>query len=138
MPKPSFFEALTDRPELSKLSKYTVANGLVYMVFGAAILLLPADMLSTMFMADGWQGFEEGWARMVGFSVLVIGWFYVMGGRTGTASFALATVVDRAIVPFAMLGLWATGKVTASMVMAVAVLDPLLAIGALLIWRSER
>jgi len=49
--------------------------------------------------------------------VVVVGWFYVMGGRTRAHSFCLATVVDRLLIP--------------------AFLDPLLALGAYAIWRRE-
>lgn len=137
MAKSTFFEALTKAPPLSRLSRYTVANGLFYMVLGLAIFTLPADLLATALLLEGWQGYEEGWARIVGFTLAVVGWFYVMGGRTGAASFGLATVVDRAIVPFAMYGLWATGKVDVGMVAGVGILDPILGLGAYLIWRSE-
>ncbi|MCO4746141.1 MAG: hypothetical protein KC912_15195 [Proteobacteria bacterium] len=137
MSNPGFFETLTAAPQLGALSKYTVANGLMYLCVGTAILFMPADWLALALMLDGWQGYEEGWARMIGFTLAVVGWFYVMGGRTGAASFGLATVVDRAIVPFAMLGLWATGKVAVGMVIGVGILDPLLGLGAYLIWRRE-
>jgi hypothetical protein len=137
MSKPGFFETLTAAPPLSALSKYTVANGLLYIATGSAILFMPADWLALALMLDGWQGYEEGWARMIGFTLAVVGWFYVMGGRTGAASFGLATVVDRAIVPFAMFGLWSTGKVAVGMVIGVGILDPILGLGAYLIWSRE-
>jgi hypothetical protein len=133
-----FVDALTAAPPLSKLSRYIVANGVFYMLAGLVLFLAPADWVALALLLDGFEGYEEGWARMVGVSLFVVGWFYVMGGRTGATSFGLATVVDRALVPFVMFGLYATGKVAAGMVLGVAVIDPLLAIGAFLIWRSER
>lgn len=134
----SFLSELTHAPPLSRLSRYIVANGVLYGVLGTSMLLLPGDWLATALLLDGWQGQEEGLVRLLGFVLVVVGWFYVMGGRTGASSFALSTVVDRALVPLVMAGLWATGQVTAGLVIGVAVLDPLMGLGAYLLWRSER
>jgi hypothetical protein len=60
-----------------------------------------------------------------------------MGGRTGAASFGLATVADRALVPVFLLPLLALGEAPASLVLPFAILDPALALGAFLIWRAE-
>lgn len=132
-----FVEALTEARPLSRLSKYIVANGAFYMLAGVVLFLAPADWVALALFLDGFHGYEEGWARMVGFTLIVVGWFYVMGGRTGATSFGLATVVDRAIVPVAMMSLYLTGKAALGMVLAVSILDPLLAVGAFLIWRAE-
>ena len=125
-----FFATLAALPAggLSPLSRYTVANGVLYMVLGAAMLLGPRSVLGLVLA-------EPGSARLLGMMLTIIGWFYVMGGRTGADSFALATVVDRALVPVVLGGLVLTGQVAAGEVAAFAVLDPLLALGAYLLWR---
>lgn len=73
--------------------------------------------------------------RVAGFSVLVIGWFYVFGARTRAASFALATVVDRALVPVFLLPLGLTGAIEPNLAYAFSILDPVLGLGAFLVWR---
>ncbi|TNE88939.1 MAG: hypothetical protein EP330_13085 [Deltaproteobacteria bacterium] len=133
-----FVEDLTAAPPLSPLSRYTVANGVLYMVIGVLFVVVPAQWLAFGLMLDGFHGHEEGWARMMGFVLVIVGWFYVMGGRTGATSFALATVVDRALVPFMFGSLYLLDKVALGMVLPVAILDPVLALGAFLIWRSQR
>ena len=135
--KKGFLEALWHTPELSRLSRYTMYNGMVYMGLGAAMLTLPIDWLGIPMMQESWVGREEGYFRMMGLCLGVVGWFYYMGGRTGAESFGLSTVVDRALVPFVLGGLWAAGKVTLPMVVGIGVLDPVLAFGAWWIWSSE-
>lgn len=132
-----FFQTLTAAPPLSRLARYTVANGLFYMAAGAFMLAGPSDLLLLATGAEAWVGKEEAYVRLTGISFLVIGWFYVMGGRTNAESFGLATVVDRLLLPFAMGGLWLAGEVEASMVAGITVLDPILGLGAYVIWRSE-
>jgi hypothetical protein len=73
--------------------------------------------------------------RVVGLTLLVIGWLYVFGGRTGAASITASSVVDRLIfVPTVLVPLALAGVFPNSL-LAFAVLDPLLAIGAWLLMR---
>ena len=133
-----FFETLTQRPDtLSKLAKYTIANGLLYLAIGFSALLAPPALLDVLMFAE-LGGYEAGLIKALGVTVAVIGWFYVMGGRTGATSFGLSTVVDRLLLPFLLVPLVLTGMVEPMMVIPFAILDPVLGIGAYLIWRSER
>ena len=79
-----------------------------------------------------------GLGNLLGMTVMFIGWFYVMGGRTGAESFALATVVDRLLVPFFIAPFLLAGDVPVMAVAAFGVIDPLLAVGALIIWRRTK
>jgi hypothetical protein len=134
----TFIETLKDRPpELSPLARYITYNGIFYMIAGAGMFFAPKAMLELQFQTE-LHGYEVGLSNAVGMTLLVIGWFYVMGGRTGRASFALATIVDRAIVPFMLVSLWLRGLAPPLMVLPFAVLDPLLAIGAYVLWQRER
>lgn len=134
----TFFETLADRPaELGRLARYTIWNGVFYMVAGAGLFLAPRSMLELQFQVP-MKGYEVGLSNALGMTLLVIGFFYVMGARTGRASFGLATVVDRAFVPFLLGSLLLRDLVAPMMVVPFMILDPLLALGAFLVWRKER
>jgi len=121
----------------SALSRYVAWNGALYLAIGAAMFLLPEVARKLLFM-EPFAGREEGYMRMLGTAVAVIGWFYVFGARTRADSFAMATVGDRIAVPALLLPLYFTGLVEAGPIFAFALLDPLLALGAYLIWRRQR
>jgi hypothetical protein len=134
----SFFAAwLHTPPDRSRLSRYTEANGYLYVALGAGLFALP-NLPQLLLGMPAWQGYEEGMVRLIGFVLVIIGYFYAFGGRTGATSFGLSTVVDRALVPVFLLPLVFSGAVPAVLVAPVAILDPLLGLGAYLIWRSER
>ena len=138
MPEPTrFLSALLAQPPAAerKLARYTVWNGVLYLVIGLTMAVSPAGLLS---MINGRPIEDQGMVRLLGVLVGVIGWFYVMGGRTGATSFGLATVVDRAAIPLLLGALVLTDQVSLQLVGPFAVLDPLLALGAFLLWRSER
>ena len=133
-----FFEALWARPaELGRLSRYIVWNGVLYMVLGGALFLSPKPILELQLQVK-LQGFEVGLSNALGMTLLVIGWFYFMGGRTGRPSFGLATVVDRMLVPFFLGSLVLRGLVAPMMAVPFMILDPLLGLGALFAWRREQ
>jgi hypothetical protein len=135
----SFWSALWRQPAgpHTRLSRYTVANGVAYLATGIGILLAPATVLVRVFFLDHLVGYEEGLSRAVGLTLAVIGWLYAMGGRTRSESFALATVVDRLLIPLWLAYLYTLG-LPLGMVIPFAILDPLLAIGAYVIWRREK
>jgi hypothetical protein len=120
----------------SALSRYTFWNGVMYMAVGTALYLVPDVVRQLLFMAP-FSGREEGYMRLLGVAVTVIGWFYVFGARTRADSFSLATVGDRIAVPVLLLPLYFTGQLEAGVIFAFALLDPLLALGAYVIWRSQ-
>ena len=61
---------------------------------------------------------------------MVVGWFYLFGGRSGARQVVFASVVDRLVfVPLIFLPLAFAGVFPHSLV-AFAILDPLLEIGA--------
>lgn len=130
----SFFSALLSKPASTPLSTYTTWNGVFYVLLGLSLYAWPGQV-QLLFFADPFAAHEAGLLRVVGFVVVVIGWFYVMGGRTGATSFGLATVVDRLLVPVFLLPLGLSGAVDLHLVVPFAVLDPVLGVGAFLIWR---
>jgi hypothetical protein len=131
-----FFAELWAVPSggLSALSRFVVANGVFYMLTG--LVLLGAAPLVPL-GAVGVGAEQVASSQVNGVLLTIVGWFYVMGGRTGAASFALATVVDRLLVPFVLVPLVLFAGAPA-LVLAFAVLDPLLALWALAIWARQR
>lgn len=135
MDQPGFFATLwAAAPERSRVSRYTELNGYGYLLVGLGLFASPAAILTMLTGA----GDDFGSVRLMGMMLGFIGWFYVIGGRTGRASFALSTVVDRLLVPFFLGGLILLGEVTFQKVGAVLVVDPLLGLGALFLWWTDR
>jgi hypothetical protein len=116
----SLIKDLTERPaDLAVTSKYTVVNGVMYLGMGALLLVWPG-MVQTIFRDAAFVGNEAALIRIIGLTVIVIGWLYLFGGLSGSRSFAAAGVLDRVVLmPHFLLTL--------------AVLDPALGIGAWLL-----
>lgn len=128
--------ATPDEPP-TPLARYTKACGLFYGATGLFLYAFPGG-LSSAGAADPLQGQEAGLIRVLGMTLAVVGWFYWMGGRTNADSFGLGTVADRLLVPVFLLPLAATGAVDPGLIVPIAILDPLLGLGALLIWSRTR
>jgi len=126
------------RPEtLTPLARYTQYNGFFYLIVGLSMFAMPG-MLEMLPGVTPFEGQEQGIVRIVGFSIAIIGWFYVFGARTNVESFGLATVGDRLLVPFFLVPLGLTGTVDGMLAYPMAILDPILGIGALLIWQRQQ
>jgi hypothetical protein len=87
----SFWSVLWSQPpgSSSRLSRYVVANGLLYMAIGACMYFLPNSVLERVFQLPPLSPLEQGLLRAIGMVAAVIGWFYVIGGRTRSDSFAI-------------------------------------------------
>jgi hypothetical protein len=135
----SWWQCMLETPAGSPgaLSRYTFWNGVMYLALGGALYLAPDVVRQLLFMAP-FAGHEEGYMRLLGVAVAIIGWFYVFGARTRADSFALSTVADRMAVPVLLLPLYFTGQMPPGPIFAFALLDPLLGLGAYLIWRRQR
>ncbi len=130
-----FFTALMHRGPRTGLSRYTEACGILYFLMGLALLAVPtvpAGLLGIEF-----AGAEEGYIRLAGLTVSLIGYFYWFGGRTGATSFGLSTVVDRLIIPVVLIPMALAGLIEIKVALPFAILDPILGIGAFLIWKRE-
>ena len=133
----SLFSTLMETPDrLSAASRYTVLNGWIYVGVGVLFIAWPG-VAHAIFMERAFVGHEEGLMGMVGLTLVVIGWLYYFGGRTGAPSVTAASIVDRLIfvpsvlVPLALAGVFPT------LLLAFAVLDPVLAIGAWVLMRRD-
>ena len=76
--------------------------------------------------------------RALGMAVVVIGWLYLFGGRSGSRQAVAASVIDRlTIVPLVLLPLAASG-VLPHLFIFFALLDVSLGIGAWLLLRGAK
>jgi hypothetical protein len=129
---------LLERPfDQAITSKYTAMNGVIYLGIGALVLLWPG-MVQTIFRDAAFVGNEAALFRIVGMNLMVIGWLYLFGGLSGGRRIVAASVLDRVVlVPLVLIPLAISG-VFPHILLAVAVLDPTLALGAwLLLNRSD-
>ena len=96
-------------------------------------------MVQTIFRDAAFVGNEAALIRVTGMTVMVIGWLYLFGGFSGGRRFVAAGILDRVVlVPLVLVPLAIAG-VFPHFLLAFAVLDPTLGIGAwLLLSRSDR
>jgi hypothetical protein len=116
-------------PSLSTWSKYTAINGVLYLGTGALLVAWPG-VTQTLFMDAAFVGHEGALIRVIGLTVAVIGWLYLFGGRSGARQIVAASVIDRLVfVPAVLVPLVMAG-VFPHLLGTLAVLEPLLAVGA--------
>ena len=135
----SLIKDLLERPfDQAITSKYTAMNGVIYLGFGALVLIWPG-MVQTIFRDAAFVGNEAALIRVVGLTLMVIGWLYFFGGFSGSRRFVAAGVLVRVVlVPLVLVPLAIAG-VFPHFLLAFALLDPALGIGAwLLLSRSVR
>ena len=120
----------------TRLSRYTEGCAYLYMVTGLALLLWPGAQVS-LGLIPPFQGQEEALVRLIGFTLTIIGYFYLFGGRTHHPAFGLATVLDRLLVPLVLFFVYQVSSVELMLILPLAILDPLLGIGAYLCWRKD-
>ena len=121
---------LVEKPSrLTTVSRYTALNGVVYLIAGATLIVWPG-VVQTLFGEEAFVGHEGALMRAIGLTIVVIGWLYVFGGRSGARQIVAASVIDRLVfVPLVLLPLAIAG-VFPRLFVAFALLDASLAIGA--------
>ncbi len=126
----SLLKTLMQTPgKLSTASKYTILNGWIYVATGATFIAWPG-MVQILFMERAFVGYEQALMQVIGLALLVIGWLYYFGGRTGQPSVTAASVVDRLIFVPAVLMPLALAGVFPHLLIAFSLFEPLLAVGA--------
>jgi hypothetical protein len=117
---------LRHKPRLTAAAKYTALNGIGYLAVGAILIVWPG-VTQTLFREPVFVGHEQALMRVIGLTIVVIGWLYFFGGRTGTRQFIAASVVDRLVFVPNSAG---TCRSVSTPFLTFAVLDALLALGA--------
>jgi hypothetical protein len=119
-------------PSFTAASKYTVLNGVGYLVAGAILIVWPG-VTQMLFRESAFTGHEEALIRVIGLTVVVIGWLYLFGGRSGARQFVVASIIDRLVfVPLVLVPIAIAG-VFPRLFLAFTFVDVLLAIGAWLL-----
>jgi uncharacterized protein YjeT (DUF2065 family) len=127
-----FNDLLAKPTKLTISSKYTELNGLIYLLVGVLLVIWPR-LAQTLFLERAFVADEQGLMRVIGLTVVVIGWLYLFGGRSGGEQVVAASVVDRLIfVPLVLVPL-AIAEAFPHLLLAFAFLDVALAIGAWMI-----
>lgn len=75
-------ELLETSPILTTASRYTALNGVIYLIAGVTLAVWPG-VVQTLFRDPNFTGHEGALMRVIGLTVLVIGWLYVFRGRSG-------------------------------------------------------
>jgi hypothetical protein len=129
---------LLDRsPDLSTASKYTIMNGVLYLGTGVLFIIWPG-VVQAVFKDAPFVANEAALFRIVGLLLVVVGWLYLFGGRSGARQAVAASVIDRLLfVPVVLLPLAMAG-VFPHLLVALAILDPTLAIGAWILLSRNR
>ena len=133
----SFTTDLWETPlNLSRASQWTVTDGYIYLSLGALFVIWPGAV-QTIFRDDEFAGHEEALFRVIGLTVMVIGWLYLFGGRSGGRQTVAASILDRWIlVPIVLVPIAVSG-VFPHVLLAFALLDASLAIGAWILRRRR-
>ena len=124
----SLVKDLLESPtDLSTASKYTAINGIVYLAAGALLIVWPGAT-QTLFMDRAFVGNEGGLMRALGMAVAIVGWYLLIGGRSGARQIVAASVFDRLIlVPVVLIPLVIAG-VFPHFFLAILILDACLAV----------
>ena len=129
----SFTSDLLEKPpNLSSASKWTTMNGYIYLSLGALFVVWPGAV-QTLFRDDEFAGHEEALFRVIGMTVMVIGWLYLFGGRSGGRQIVPASVLDRWILVPAVGASVAFSGVFPHAILAFVFLDASLALGAFIL-----
>jgi hypothetical protein len=128
-------DLLETPPSLSSASEWTAMNGYVYLSLGALFIVWPGSV-QTIFRDHDFAGHEEALFRVLGMTVAVIGWLYLFGGRSGGRQTVAASILDRWILVPAVLVPTAMAGVFPHALLAFALLDASLALGAWVLLRK--
>jgi hypothetical protein len=133
----SLIKDLLERPsDLSTASTYTVMNGILYLGTGVLFIAWP-NLVQVLFKDPTFVGHERALFRVIGLMLVVIGWLYVFGGRSGARQAVASSVVDRLIFVPAVLIPLAIAGVFPHLFVALTILEPSLAIGARVLLRRN-
>lgn len=124
-------------PDQTVVSRYTAMNGVIYLGAGALLVLWPGAM-QTIFGDSAFVGREEGLIRVVGLTVVIIGFLYLLGGRANAAQIIAVSIVCRPfLVPLTIVPLAIAG-VFPGLLLTFVVLDTSLSIIGWVLYRKTR
>ena len=132
----SLIDTLLKKPNLTPASRFQSLSGVIYLAAGVGLIVWPG-LIQVLLRDPPFTGHESGLFRAIGLTVVVIGWHYYFGGRTGGEQVVAAGIIDRLIyVPLVMLPLAYAGVFPHTFV-ACTILDVSLAIRSWMILRAQ-
>lgn len=134
----SIFQTLSKDPgPHTPLSRFTALSGVIYLVAGASFYAWPGQLQDVLGQPP-YVGHEAGLVRVIGFTLAVVGYFYLAGARTRNPVFGIATIFDRLLVPLFLVPLGVSGAVPWPIAYVISVLDPILGLIAYVLARRSQ
>jgi hypothetical protein len=130
------FRRLIGAPGQSRAAKTVEVFGWLILIEGSAVLLFPGFAAAVLHLpALVQQG--ENYFRLVGLLVSGLGMLYVASGRLNAEGFILASLLDRPLVPLAMVILWYLDIIPWPLALVFSIQDFGSFLWTLLTWRAE-
>lgn len=131
----TFHRLLTAR-EQSRSAKSVELFGWLILFEGALVLLFPYFVARILHLPPLVEQ-AANYFRLVGLLVSGVGMLYIASGRLNAAGFVFASLLDRPLVPFAMLVLWYLEIIPGLLALIFSVQDFGSFLWTLKIWRAE-
>jgi hypothetical protein len=125
-------------PVRSSAGAWTVEIfGYLMLVEGGAIVIAPHGVASLLNLPD-FSVAAATYFRLVGLLISGLGLLYTVSGRLNAQGFVFASLLDRPLVPFIMLGLWYWTLCPAILAAAFGLQDFCSFLWTLWGWRKDR
>jgi len=133
----AMFTLLLRAESQNRSAKSVEVFGWLILVEGAALLLMPQLAESALHLPSLTpQGAD--FLRLVGLLVGGLGMLYICSGRLNSTGFVFASLLDRPLVPPAMLILWWRDILPGPLALAFAVQDVVSFLWTLTAWHADR
>ena len=130
------FQRLLSATGQSRSAKTVEIFGWLILIEGTLVLFAPhwvASLIHISQLADQ----AANYFRLVGLLVCGVGMLYIASGRLNAKGFVFASLLDRPLVPFAMLILWYYGVIPGPLAAIFSVQDFGSFVWTLITWRAE-
>jgi uncharacterized protein YjeT (DUF2065 family) len=131
------FARLISAEGQSRSAKTVEIFGWLILIEGTLALFAPNVSLSLLGI-DPLTSQAENYFRLVGLLVCGLGMLYIASGRLNAEGFVFASMLDRPLVPLAMLILWRLDVLPGSLALIFSIQDFGSFLWTLLTWRAER
>jgi Na+-driven multidrug efflux pump len=102
------------------------------------VIVVGTRAVATLLGLPDFSASAATYFRLVGLLIAGLGLLYTVSGRLNAQGFVFASLLDRPIVPFVMLGLRYWGSCPAILVLAFGLQDFVSFLWTLWAWRRER
>ena len=127
---------MIDAPGQSRAAKTVEVFGWLILLEGSVVLLFPGFAAALIDLPVLPQQ-AENYFRLVGLLVSGLGMLYVASGRLNAEGFILASLLDRPLVPFAMVILWYLDIIPWPLALIFSIQDFGSFLWTLFAWRTE-